>query len=145
MAEYLRPATLSSALEALNVTPWSVLAGGTDFYPARVVRVLDEDVLDISALRELRSIEAFPNHWRLGALTTWTDIIRADLPPMFDGLNLAAREVGGVQIHNLRSRGTRERVGVLVLRVLRQAGGAASGGSEAWEPARCRRHQRGVR
>ena len=57
MAEYLRPATLSSALEALNGTPWSVLAGGTDFYPARVVRVLDEDVLDISALRELRSIE----------------------------------------------------------------------------------------
>jgi CO/xanthine dehydrogenase FAD-binding subunit len=105
MAEYLRPATLRSALEALNGTPWSVLAGGTDFYPARVVRVLDEDVLDISALRELRSIEAFPNHWRLGALTTWTDIIRANLPPMFDGLKLAACEVGGVQIQNMGTLG----------------------------------------
>ena len=94
MAEYLRPATLNSALDALDGTPWSVLAGGTDFSPARVGRALDEDVLDISALRELRSIEALPDHWRFGALITWSDIIRADLPPMFDGLKLAAREVG---------------------------------------------------
>ena len=41
--------------------------------------------------------------WRIGALTTWTDLIRAELPPLFAGLKLAAREVGGVQIQN---RGT---------------------------------------
>ena len=35
--------------------------------------------------------------------TTWTDLIRAGLPPLFDGLKLAAREIGGVQIQN---RGT---------------------------------------
>lgn len=105
MAEYLRPATLSSALEALNGTQWSVLAGGTDFYPARVDRALDEDVLDISAVHKLRFIEALADHWRLGALSTWSDIIRADLPPMFDGLKLAAREVGGVQIQNMGTLG----------------------------------------
>lgn len=105
MAEYLRPATLNSALDALDGAPWSVLAGGTDFYPARVDRALDEDVLDISALRELRSIEALADHWRFGALTTWSDIIRADLPPMFDGLKLASREVGGVQIQNMGTLG----------------------------------------
>ena len=41
MAEYLRPETLKTALDALSGdalggAPWSVLAGGTDFYPARV-------------------------------------------------------------------------------------------------------------
>ena len=105
MAEYLRPATLNSALDALDGTPWSVLAGGTDFYPARVDRALDEDVLDISAVHELRVIEALTDHWRFGALTTWSDIIGADLPAMFDSLKLAAREVGGVQIQNMGTLG----------------------------------------
>ena len=105
MAEYLRPETLESALHALEAAPWSVLAGGTDFYPARVDRVVQEDVLDISALRELRSIDEHADHWRLGALTTWSDIVRADLPPLFDGLKLSAREVGGVQIQNMGTLG----------------------------------------
>ena len=103
MAEYWRPETLESALDGLGGGPWNVLAGGTDFYPARVDRAPDEDVLDISAIEELRAIEERSDHWRLGALATWSDIIAADLPPLFDGLKLAAREVGGVQIQN---RGT---------------------------------------
>ena len=110
MAEYLRPETLKSALdalqgEALGGAPWSVLAGGTDFYPARVDVAVEDDVLDISAVRELRRIEERPDHWRLGALTTWSDVIHAELPPMFDGLKLAAREVGGVQIQNMGTLG----------------------------------------
>jgi len=108
MAEYLRPETLASALDALrgdalNAAPFSVLAGGTDFYPARVDRALDDDVLDISAVAGLRGIEERGDHWRVGALTTWSDLLRAELPPLFDGLKLAAREIGGVQIQN---RGT---------------------------------------
>jgi N-methylhydantoinase B len=43
------------------------------------------------------------DHWRLGCLVTWTDVLRAELPPAFDGLRAAAREVGGMQIQN---RGT---------------------------------------
>jgi CO/xanthine dehydrogenase FAD-binding subunit len=103
MADYLRPESLEMALDALKSAPFSVLAGGTDFYPVRVGRTPQEDVLDISAVRGLRGIEEHADHWRLGALTTWSDIIRADLPAMFDGLKLASREVGGVQIQN---RGT---------------------------------------
>ena len=38
--------------------------------------------------------------WTIGATTTWTDVVRADLPPLFDALKAAAREVGGVQIQN---------------------------------------------
>src|SRR5690606_16713582 len=38
--------------------------------------------------------------WRIGAATTWTQVLRERLPHAFDGLKLAAREVGGVQVQN---------------------------------------------
>lgn len=100
MALYIRPTTLDEALEALGGGPLTILAGGTDHYPARVGRPLDEDILDITAIGGLRGIEERKGHWRLGAAATWSDVIEADLPPCFDGLKLAAREVGGVQIQN---------------------------------------------
>jgi CO/xanthine dehydrogenase FAD-binding subunit len=99
MPEYLRPHRLEEALGALQ-RPFTVLAGGTDFYPARVGRSIDEDVLDISAIAELRGIVRGPAGWRLGATTTWGELIAADLPPLFDGLKQAARDVGGRQIQN---------------------------------------------
>ena len=57
-------------------------------------------MLDISGLGALRRIEATPRYLRIGAGVTWSDLLRAELPPCFDGLKLAAREVGGVQIQN---------------------------------------------
>lgn len=38
--------------------------------------------------------------YRFGALATWTEVVGADLPPWFEGLKLAAREVGSIQIQN---------------------------------------------
>src|SRR5476651_2246843 len=99
MSEYLRPHRLEEALGVLQ-RPFTVLAGGTDFYPTRVGRSIDEDVLDISAIADLRGISRGPAGWRLGATTTWGELIAADLPPVFDGLKQAAREVGGRQIQN---------------------------------------------
>jgi CO/xanthine dehydrogenase FAD-binding subunit len=99
MPDYLRPHRLEEALGALQ-RPFTVLAGGTDFYPARVGRTIDEDVLDISAIADLRGIAATSAGWRLGATATWGELIAADLPPLFDGLKQAAREVGGRQIQN---------------------------------------------
>lgn len=103
MGAYLRPDRLDEALDALSAGAWTVLAGGTDVYPARVQRVLDDDVLDVTALPEMRSITVTDGSVRIPALATWTDVIRHDLPPAFDGLKAAARAVGGVQIQN---RGT---------------------------------------
>lgn len=97
---YLRPQHLDEALAALAASPRMIVAGGTDYYPARVGKPLDDDVLDITALPELRRIADFGQAWRIPALATWTDLIEADLPALFDGLKLAAREVGGVQIQN---------------------------------------------
>ena len=100
MGIYLRPAELDEALKALAAQRLTVLAGGTDFFPARVGKPLDDDVLDITALAALRGIADTGASHRIGALATWTDVIRAELPAHFDGLKQAAREVGGVQVQN---------------------------------------------
>lgn len=114
MGAYLRPVELDSALGALasegpGGSPWVVLAGATDHYPARVGRLPEEDVLDVTAIRGLRGIEPASTRdgasggWWIGALTTWTDLVETPLPPLFDGLKAAARAVGGLQI---QARGT---------------------------------------
>jgi xanthine dehydrogenase small subunit len=108
MVGYHRPVTLEEALAIRGDSAVTVLAGGTDVYPAKAARagwgdMRHADILDISAVPGLRGIAEDADGWRIGALTTWTDIVRADLPPVFDGLKLAAREIGGVQIQN---RGT---------------------------------------
>src|SRR5689334_11779204 len=99
MGDYLRPTALEEALQAL-ARPCTVLAGGTDFFPARVGRTIDETVLDITAIAALRGISATADGWRLGATTTWSELIETPLPPLFDALKQAAREVGGRQIQN---------------------------------------------
>ncbi len=105
MTLYYRPQNVIDALRALNQPaaagqPWVMVSGGTDFYPGRVGRSIAEPVLDVSALDELRGFRETPDRFEIGARTTWSDLLRADLPPIFEGLKLAAREVGGVQIQN---------------------------------------------
>ena len=77
-----------------------MLAGGTDHYPARVGQPLDDDILDITAIPNLAGIQAGNREIRIGALARWADIAAAMLPPAFDGLRGAARQIGGVQVQN---------------------------------------------
>jgi CO/xanthine dehydrogenase FAD-binding subunit len=100
MPAYARPTRIEHALALLARGDCTVLAGGTDFYPSRVGMKPREDVIDVTALDELRGIEARDADWRFGAATTWAEVIEANLPPLFDCLKLAAREVGGMQIQN---------------------------------------------
>jgi CO/xanthine dehydrogenase FAD-binding subunit len=100
VSTYLRPITQSEALAALAQGKLTVLAGGTDYYPSRVGKPLADEILDISAIESLRGICEDGRYWRIGATTTWSDFAAAELQPMFDGLKLAAREIGGVQIQN---------------------------------------------
>ena len=99
-ARYERPVSLAEALPLLAAGGWGVLAGGTDVYPAHVGRPLPRPLLDITAIEGLRGIRRVGDVWTIGAATTWTDVLTADLPPAFDALKQAAREVGGVQIQN---------------------------------------------
>ncbi len=106
LATYLRPSHLPQALAALAHGPRTLLAGGTDHFPARATIEPDEDILDISAIEAMRRIEGpSPDRdpagvWRIPALATWTDLIEAPLPPLFDGLKQAAHQVGGWQVQN---------------------------------------------
>ena len=95
-----RPRTVHDAVALLAEGAFVPLAGGTDVYPAHVGRPVDRPLLDLGRVAGLRGIRADADAWHLGATTTWTDVLRADLPPLFEGLRAAAREVGGVQIQN---------------------------------------------
>ncbi|MGX9966765.1 FAD binding domain-containing protein [Roseomonas sp. F4] len=108
MIAYHRPTTLRDALAIRAGADVMVLAGGTDVFPARTARAAwgdptHKDVLDISAVPGLRGIDETATGWRIGCLITWSAIAHAKLPPLFDGLKAAAREVGGMQVQN---RGT---------------------------------------
>ena len=98
--QYERPNDIEQALTLLAQDDWKVLAGGTDFYPALQGHPAKGNILDVSALAGFKTIELQNNYWRIGAMVTWSDLIAADLPPAFDGLKLAAREIGSIQIQN---------------------------------------------
>lgn len=100
MQRYAKPETVEEALTLLADGSWRILAGGTDFYPAQGARPIRDNVLDINGLDELRGFREESGGITIGGRTTWTDIVRASLPAAFDGLKLAAREVGAIQIQN---------------------------------------------
>lgn len=77
-----------------------ILAGGTDFFPALGERPVNFPIVDVTRAEGLRGITQDAAGFRIGAATTWTDLLRAPLPRAFDGLKAAAREVGSVQIQN---------------------------------------------
>ena len=99
--EYHRPNSIDQAVALLAEKPRTVLAGGTDLYPATKAQSLHGCVLDLNGIAGLRGVTREDAGWRIGAGTTWTDVLRADLPPAFDGLKRAAREVGAAQIQNV--------------------------------------------
>jgi CO/xanthine dehydrogenase FAD-binding subunit len=77
-----------------------VLAGGTDVYPSLGDHGVLGSILDVTAIPKLRGISDAGDHWRIGATSTWSDLLSAELPDSFDCLKLAGREVGGIQIQN---------------------------------------------
>jgi CO/xanthine dehydrogenase FAD-binding subunit len=87
----------AAAMKAAGAT---VLAGGTDVYPAHVGRALPEAIVDLCGLRELRGVTDTGDAHRFGALTTWAEVAAADLPSGCDGLRAAAREIGGIQVQH---------------------------------------------
>jgi CO/xanthine dehydrogenase FAD-binding subunit len=105
---YERPDTLDDALAVLADGKWTVLAGGTDIFPAAATayawgRPRPERILDISAIDALRGIEETEYAFRIGSRVTWTEMIESALPGYFACLRQSGREVGGIQIQN---RGT---------------------------------------
>ncbi|MEW5981961.1 MAG: FAD binding domain-containing protein [Acidobacteriota bacterium] len=104
--EVRQPRSLREALRMLRDDgPLTPMAGCTDLYVALNFGALkDRRFLNIWMLDELRGIRVADGSLRLGALTTYSEVIRSPLVrrrvPM---LAAAAREIGAVQIQN---RGT---------------------------------------
>ena len=94
-----RPESLDEALSLLG-SGAVVLAGGTDVYPGLRDGAPPASLVDLTRVAGLRGISLQDGLWRIGAATTWTDVLRAELPACFAGLKGAAREVGSVQIQN---------------------------------------------
>jgi CO/xanthine dehydrogenase FAD-binding subunit len=102
-ALYFRPNTLNETIDTLARHGGQILSGGTDFFPALGERPVSSPIVDISGVSELRGISFTDTETRIGGLTTWTEVLRAQLPRGFDAVKAAAREVGSIQIQN---RGT---------------------------------------
>jgi len=104
--ELLQPRSLGDAVKMLrDEGPLVPLAGCTDLYVALNFGTLRPTrFLNLWNLDALRGIETRGNALRIGALTTYTEIITsAAIRRRLPMLAAAAREVGGVQIQN---RGT---------------------------------------
>lgn len=95
---FARPDTLTQAI-ALRAQGMRVLSGGTDLYPGASAE-LSGDVLDLTAIPALRDMTQGPDGLRIGACTTWSDLVEADLPPALTALQQAALQVGGRQVQN---------------------------------------------
>lgn len=100
---YLRPQSLAEAVAALSGSPVMIVAGCTDFYPVHVGKPLPPQLVDVSAIAEMRQIAIVGDHVRIGGAVTWHEIASASLPPAFRALQEAARQVGSIQVQN---RGT---------------------------------------
>lgn len=100
---YAGPAALDDALRLRDEhRDWLVLAGGTDVMVGEAQRSAALGVLDLFGVAELHAVEATENVIRIGACTTFSELLADD--SLRDTLLWsAAREVGAVQI---RDRGT---------------------------------------
>lgn len=101
------PLTLAEAYRALGERGGAtrILAGGTDLMVQMNARQLrSAEFLDIWRLDELRGISEDGNHLRIGALTTYTELIGSPLVRSHaPALVAASRTIGAIQIQN---RGT---------------------------------------
>lgn len=98
--DYFAPTNLDEAVSLMAAGGVCPVAGGTDFFPTLGEAPVKTGLLDLTRIPSLQGISRTEDGYRFGAVTTWTEIADANLPPAFAGLQAAARVVGGVQIQN---------------------------------------------
>ncbi len=94
------PTNLSDALDILCTPDCTVVSGGTDYFPALKQGPGNTVILSLTKVSELYGLRIEKHGIRFGAGLTWSQMIKADLPPAFDALKLAGKEVGSIQIQN---------------------------------------------
>ncbi|MDQ7978289.1 FAD binding domain-containing protein [Paraburkholderia sp. SARCC-3016] len=105
---YVLAASEGEALEALDNPDFRIVCGGTDWFGSphgRAARSASVGLVDISRIPALRAISLNDGWLRIGAATTWSDIVRYPLEPRWRALQDAARMVGSAQIQHRASVG----------------------------------------
>ena len=103
--EYLRPATLDEAVDALATTEGKVLAGGQSLVPLLSMRLAAPAVVvDVNALPGLTDIEVGPEGVRIGALVRHAQLERS--PAAYAANPLLRRTLRQVAHPAIRNRGT---------------------------------------
>lgn len=103
--EYVRASSVEEALEALAQPDAKLLAGGQSLLPAMKLRIARPSLLvDVGRL-DLGGMAMNDGELVIGALTTWDELARADLPPALAALNECAAGIGDLQVRNLGTIG----------------------------------------
>jgi len=97
--EYVRPSSVDEALAALADPDAKAIAGGHSLVPMMKLRLARPSVLVDLAPLGLRGVTRDGDVLRIGALTTYDDLVRSD-EPVPDALREAAASVGDVQVRN---------------------------------------------
>jgi CO/xanthine dehydrogenase FAD-binding subunit len=104
-----RPTSIAEAVSALATHPEArVVAGGTDVMVAvRTGALTLTDVLTVRAVPELRGIrhDVARACLRIGAATTFAELLRSPITELAPALAQAARALGSVQIRNAATIG----------------------------------------
>lgn len=105
MTEWIAPSSLNEALDARHRHPnYVVMAGGTDWMVVASSQPEPAGVIDLFGLKALVGISEMEGAVRIGAATTYSEILRSEVVHYrFPILRAACREVGALQI---QERGT---------------------------------------
>jgi len=105
--EYTRASTLAEALEAIGTQEAKLICGGQSLVPLLRFRLAQPPrLVDIARLQELRGITVADDVVRIGAATTYRELL--DSEPLRDAVPLLAEvteNIGDIQVRNLGTIG----------------------------------------
>ena len=102
---YYRPKNINEAITTLSKGELTIAAGCTDLFPTTQEDSLGRNILDISAIKSLKSITIEKEFRRIGSGVTWTDLENEELPNCYEMLKECSLQVGSRQIQNLGTIG----------------------------------------
>ena len=102
---YYRPKNINEAITTLSKGELTIAAGCTDLFPKTQEDSLGSNILDISAIKSLKSITIEKEFRRIGSGVTWTDLENEELPNCYEMLKECSLQVGSRQIQNLGTIG----------------------------------------
>ena len=97
---YFQPKKLEKALNYVNEDKFVIAAGCTDLLPATENNHLSGNILDITKISSLNGFSLDKKYRRIGATTTWSEIINSNLPDCYEMLKDCGKEIGSIQIQN---------------------------------------------